>query len=329
MGKKRKTNKNLPERVYFKHGSYYFVTYQNKWIRLDSKFAVALAKYAKLLQEPKKVTTMKDLIERYLFEVAPKKAQPTYRDYIRRSKSLIEVFADMNPLEVETTHVSRYLDMKGNVSANRDIALLSSVFKKAIRWGYVKVNPCRGVERNEEMERDRYITDNEFIQRKKVMPEWITLVMDIAYLTSLRKTDILKIKLKEDLTDAILKVTQSKTGKKQAFLLVDDDGKLNDLGMVIQKAKRTNKLIKSFYLFCNRYGKPYTTGGFDSIWQRHAKKDDVQDFQFRDLRSKAITDAEAQGINPKKLSGHKTDAMVNRYIKRYKVEKIKPLKKVL
>ena len=33
---------------------------------------------------------------------------------------------------------------------------------------------------------------------------------------------------------------------------------------------------------------------------------ETDDFQFRDIRSKAITDAEDQGINPIKLSGNKT-----------------------
>lgn len=327
MGKKRKTNSNLPERVYFKHGSYYFVTYQNKWIRLDSNFAVAMAKWAELIKRPQKVTITKELIERYMFEVAPKKARSTYKDYIRRSKPLIEVFGQMGPEDIETIHVCRYLDVKGNVSANRDIALLSSVFKKAIRWGIVKSNPCTGVERNEEPYRERYITDEEFKKRKEVMPDWISLIMDIAYLTSLRKADILKIKL-TDITDTVLKVTQNKTGKKQDFLLVDE-GSLNDLGIIVQEGRKLKRSILSFYLFCNRCGLPYTTDGFDSIWQRHTKKDGIKDFRFHDIRAKAITDAEGQGINPKKLSGHKTDAMVNRYIKRFKADKVTPLKKVL
>ena len=36
MGRKRKSNKNLPQRVYHKHGAYYLVTLENKWIRLGS-----------------------------------------------------------------------------------------------------------------------------------------------------------------------------------------------------------------------------------------------------------------------------------------------------
>ncbi len=34
VGKKRKTNKHLPQRVYLKHGAYYFVDHQYKWHRL-------------------------------------------------------------------------------------------------------------------------------------------------------------------------------------------------------------------------------------------------------------------------------------------------------
>jgi len=75
-------------------------------------------------------------------------------------------------------------------------------------------------------------------------------------------------------------------------------------------------------MFCNRRGKPYAAIGFDSIWQRYVKKDNIQDFRFHYIRAKSITDAEDKGINPKKLSGHKTSQMVDRYPKTRKFEKL-------
>jgi integrase len=44
-------------------------------------------------------------------------------------------------------------------------------------------------------------------------------------------------------------------------------------------------------------------------------------FWFHDLRAKAITDMKEQGRDAKEVSGHKTDAMVNRVYDRRRVRR--------
>ena len=121
MGRKRKINKSFPERVYFKHGAYYFVDANNKWVRLDSKFSVAMAVYGEMLRPLEETITMERLVIRYLTKVAPKKADATYKNDLQRAKVLIKVFGRMRPEKIDCTHVAKYLDSKGNVGANRDI----------------------------------------------------------------------------------------------------------------------------------------------------------------------------------------------------------------
>ena len=45
--------------------------------------------------------------------------------------------------------------------ANRVIALLSKAFNLSIRWGWRLDNPCRGIERNPEGKRTRYLSADE------------------------------------------------------------------------------------------------------------------------------------------------------------------------
>tara|TARA_B100001971_G_C18197782_1_gene542602 strand:+ start:379 stop:1350 length:972 start_codon:yes stop_codon:yes gene_type:complete len=315
------------------HGTYYFVppAGERKWINLGKNFAKACTEWANIIDEPKKLIKMKEIIEQYIIEEASQKAERTYKDNIKEATYLTKVFGQMIPKDIKPKHIYGYLRERGKdskIRSNREISLLSVIFKKAIEWGCdIDINPCVGINKHPEPERERYITDEEFEARKKVMPEWIALVMDIAYFTSARKGDLLKINIQKDIKNNMLYITQEKTGKKQAYFLSDENGNLNDLGIAIRQARNLKRSVLSFYLFCNRQGKPYTKSGFDSIWKRHAEKDGIQNFRFHDIRAKAITDAEAQGINPKKLSGHKTDAMVNRYIKLHKVEKVTPLSK--
>ena len=72
-----------------------------------------------------------------------------------------------------------------------------------MRWGVVDSNPCRGVARNTEKGRDRYITDAEFGAVKQIAGDFIATVMDLAYLTALRKGDILSLRLEQITAEGI------------------------------------------------------------------------------------------------------------------------------
>ena len=141
MGRRRKTYKELPKRVFFKHGAYYFVTPEGKWVRLDSEFRKAMANWADMVDHPVNLKSMGDVMDRYMSEVAPLKAPKTYKDNLKQVTLLREVFGHMIPTKIRTVDIYRYLDRRGAiapVAANREIALLSHMFTKAIRWGVVK-----------------------------------------------------------------------------------------------------------------------------------------------------------------------------------------------
>ena len=48
--------------------------------------------------------------------------------------------------------------------ANRVIALLSKAFNLSIRWGWRLDNPCKGIERNPEGKRTRYLSADELVR---------------------------------------------------------------------------------------------------------------------------------------------------------------------
>ena len=50
------------------------------------------------------------------------------------------------------------LSARAPTHANRTLAVLSKMFSLAIRWGWRADNPCKGVERNQEEKRYRYLT---------------------------------------------------------------------------------------------------------------------------------------------------------------------------
>lgn len=318
--------------MYLKHGAYFYVSRENKWIRLSDDKAIAFSKWAEIEGEtPRASGTEKPLagsvaalIDKYMIEIAPKKAKATYTGNLMEAKNLREVFGKMLVLEVRPTHIAKYLDIRGlkaPIRANREISLLSHMFSYAMRWGQVDRNPCLGVAKHAEKGRDRYITDQEFESVKKLASELIAIVMDFAYITAMRKGDILKLRLDQITEDGIW-IKQSKTGAKQLYEWT------NGLIMVVARAKALKRPIRGLYLFCNRQGQPYTDSGFKAMWQRVQIKwaeSGGERFTFHDIRAKALTDAKKLGIDAQSLAGHATASMTEHYIKQREYKRIKSL----
>lgn len=60
------------------------------------------------------------------------------------------------------------------------------------------------------------------------------------------------------------------------------------------------------------------------MFRRSAKKIKVEDFHLHDIRAKALTDAERQGLDAQRLAGHKNRAMTEHYVKARETEKATP-----
>lgn len=118
------------------------------------------------LEADRTAKTVKDLCERFTDEHLPKLRPATRRDYeslIRRE--IIPAFkhvavADVTFSDVDGLH--RKITKRGaSYLANRTVALLSKMFALAVRWGWRADNPAKGIERNQEVKRHRYLSGDE------------------------------------------------------------------------------------------------------------------------------------------------------------------------
>lgn len=298
---------------------------RTRWVRLSDNLAQAKVKWIELEGEISRTDTVAALIERYLQEVAPKKALRTYRDNVTEAKPLLAVFGAMRPSDVRPMHAAQYLDVHGKkapVRANREKSLLSHIFSIAMRWGDVDSNPCRGVARNTEKGRDRYITYVEFVAVKQIAGDFIATVIDLAYLTALRKGDIFSLRL-EQITAEGIYVKQGKTGIKQLFEWTPTTKE------VIVRARTLPRPIRGLHLFCTRRGKPYTDAGFKAMWNRVQVKwaeSGGERFTFHDIRAKTSTDTKRLGLDVQALAGHTSATTTDHYIKMKEFRKVAPLR---
>ena len=219
-----------------------------------------------------------------------------------------------------------YLDERGKTSearANREIALLSHMFTKAIRWGVVDDNPCRGVERFTMKPRDRYVEDWELEAFCEKSGDFLAAYCAFKVLTGLRQSDILALRLDQLKPDGI-HVTTSKTGKRIVI------GWSAALRLSVDRLRKLKRPIAGLYLLSTRKGTRYSRDGFKSIWQRKmtaALADPecplVERFTEHDLRRKTGSDATAD--HAQRLLGH-TDARITERHYRVKPEKVEPLR---
>lgn len=104
---------------------------------------------------------------------------------------------DVNRSKIESLH--REIGNKTPVQANRVLQLLSSIFSKAILWGYFKgENPCKGIKKFREISRDRFLSGEELgrffesleLTESPIFKDYILMSL----LTGARKSNVLAMK---------------------------------------------------------------------------------------------------------------------------------------
>lgn len=300
MGRKRKHNKGLPPRVYMRGPSYYFVDVDGKWHKLGKTKAEMFTALARLVENDS--GTMSDWFDRYEREELPKKAASTRHDQEYQLTKLRQVFGKMRPEHIMKRDIAAYLDQYPSpIQANRHIALLSHVFTKLIRWGVVEDNPCKGVEKNKSRARDRYVTDAEFWAVHEKAPAYMQILMELALCTGQRQGDLIRLQW-SDVQDDGIHFAQSKTGKR---LIVTWSPSLRAV------VKRARAGVGGLYVVRKPNGKPYTSNGVRTAWQRLMQGWEGERFTFHDIRAKSASDHETG-----EHLGHDVEATLKRVYRR-------------
>jgi integrase len=127
-------------------------------------------------RDQREAPTVGDLCDRVADEHLPRKRESTARDYrwilqnvIRPALGQRKVasleFADIDKLHRQVTKE------RGAYQANRSLAVLSKMCSLAERWQWRTGNPCKGVPRNDEAKRKRYLSDVELARLTKALAE--------------------------------------------------------------------------------------------------------------------------------------------------------------
>lgn len=305
---------DLPEGLY-KHRRQYrmriIVDGRRKWKSLGDDYGEALQLFQDLTMLSK--NTLASAIRRYKREVLPNKAASTERIQGQQIERLNRVFGHMEPSEITPPLAIAYLDKRGNVAGNREIALLRHILTKCVHWGILPWNQLRGLQyRNYEGKRDRDVESAEmrFVMKKANARE--RYLIWLIYLTGLRREDALSLTRWNCKKDEI-HLIEKKTGKKLRII------RTTPLDKVVAKLL---KLSPDHRLF------PISTSGIDSAWQRlrkSLKKEGYDLFQLKDLRAAHAGEVEDSGGDATKQLGHSSRALTQKHYLR-RGRKITPIR---
>lgn len=313
VGRRRKHDRHLPQRVYLRHGAHYYVAHDGNWLPLGKDYSEALQALSVILASGLPVTTVADLVARYEIEELSRHAARTQRNRKQQFKMLLKVFGPMRPQTIQSHHVWNYWTKGGRrVQTRKEIAALSTLLTFARRIGAMKKpNPCFGLQLPTVPPRDRYVTDEEFLLVRSVAQPMIAYAMDIAYTTGMDQGTIRSLEWR-NLTEEGFVFERGKTGVAQVIVIGDD------LRERLRELRRERPELRRF-LICNRRGQPYSLNGFQSQWRRaltRAKKAGlVETFHFHDLRAKSGSDSESDQAAADRL-GHSDPSLTRRVYRR-------------
>jgi integrase len=125
-------------------------------------------------QVDREAPTVKDLCDQFEAEHIDKlrdRTQYDYRGIIRHH--IVPVLGKLKVAAVGFKDVERlHRKISAPVRANRVIAILSKMFALAIKWQLRPDNPCKGVERNREHARERYLKPDELQRLTEALAEY-------------------------------------------------------------------------------------------------------------------------------------------------------------
>lgn len=316
MGRIRIARKDLPRRMYFDHGAYYFRGKDNKRVTLGRDYAEAMRKYVDLVQPAPTRQRLGDVMDVYLREKVPAKRERTRADYLDAITRLRPVFGDMWPEDLEPKHVYQYLHKRdAKVRANREIAVLSNVMQQAVEMGLINLNPCRQVRRNHEPRKGGVASDAQVTAFKPYCPEWLQAYIDLKMLVGLRQGDMLTLTMFNIRDDGLF----CQTSKA-------DKGLLFAWSPALQSAVNNCKALRRKPSDQRLFAMSQNT--FKAAWQYAMGKavaGGMVRFAEKDIRSKVACEALDMGRDATTMLGHSTDAVTRRHYVRG-TRKVLPLR---
>lgn len=259
---------------------------------------------------------LSELWARYETDVLSTRADKTQKNVKSIWKRLIQPklgskkLSAILPQDIDRLH--REVSKLTPTQSNRMLATLQHLFSTAMRWRLVTSNPVKGVQRNREDRRERFLSHEELSRLLSTLDQRTQtpsiLAVRFLLMTGARSGETFRAKWDEiDLKTAVWSkpASNTKNGKSHRVPLSPDAVKL----LKILKAKRQNK-----YVFYGKARGHLTT--IKKVFNSVMKEAEIVDIRVHDLRHSYASFLIEQGVTLPvigRLLGHSQIATTSRY----------------
>jgi integrase len=276
------------------------------------------------LQKGRAAATIDELIGRFEQEHLSRRRAGTAADYrsmlakhikpaLGKLKTAEVTFSDINALHHRlTTDGSPY-------RANRVIAVCSKMFVLAMRWGLRGDNPCKGIEKNKEYHRRRYLKGGELAALLKALAGYpdrrIADVFRILLMTGCRRGEALSMRWADvDLDKCIWSKPPSSTKQKEAHE-VPLAAPVKQLLTEIRQSQTTKQQPLPEYVFPGSGANGHVVE-VKRAWRRICKDAGIRNLRIHDLRHSFASALVSDGASLPligSLLGHSNPSTTQRY----------------
>jgi integrase len=261
--------------------------------------------------------TVADLAARFIAEHVVKLSAHTRANHGATIRNdILPALGRMKVSAVEYQHVERLhaaVTKRAPVLANRALAISSKMFSLSIRWGWRADNPCRGVERNREHPRKRYLSPDELRRLTKALAEdrnqQAADVFRLLLLTGARRGEVLSARWDDINLTAGTWTKQASTTKQKQHHQVPLSAPARQ---ILTRLREKNPA--SPYVFAGRDGP--LKGDIKRHWKRICKAASIAGLRIHDLRHSYASQLASAGVGLHvigALLGHTQPQTTHRY----------------
>ncbi|MFX0202189.1 MAG: tyrosine-type recombinase/integrase, partial [Candidatus Hodarchaeota archaeon] len=241
----------------------------------------------------------------------------SYLDDARRAKRLIATFRDKALSEISTQDVERFKARVAQevspATVNRCLALLKTIFNKAIQWEKTKDNPARGVKLfKENGQRVRFLSEEEEANLKTVFPPESWPLVEFAIHTGMRQGEMFNLRWVDvNFQTGIITIPVPRSKSREMRHIPMND-------KVVEILRTLPSRMKSEWVFPSLTGiTPINGNNFTKrTFNPAVKKAEIENFRWHDLRHTFASRLVMKGndlTTVRELMGHKDIKMTLRY----------------
>lgn len=214
------------------------------------KLEIAEGKFLDIRKEQK--IRFEDFADEYLRVHSA--SHKSLRGDVDNIKTLKRFFSGKYLYEINSMDVERFKSERAkevtHATVNRALAVLKSMFNRAIEWKKASDNPCKTVKLfKENNQRLRYLEKEEILKLLKYCRGHLRPIVVVALNTGMRKGEILSLKWTDcDFRRSVIRLTKTKNSEIRTI----------PMNAKVKTALiRVRKHQSSPYVFCKADGTPY------------------------------------------------------------------------